>query len=121
MVAEHGVSLLVDRAPKLVFIELLGCETFGKQAVQLFEGSYETRHCALFNGRHCGLYNLFNGTVRATANDGSNPALLFRREMNGHVLSLLAYAIFRVGEEFPTGKSNETLEGQVGVAIWQRN
>ena len=62
-----------------------------------------------------------SGTVRATANDGSNPGLLFRRAMNGHVVSLLAYAIFRVGEEFPPGKSNETLEGQVAVAIWQRN
>jgi hypothetical protein len=39
-------------------------------------------HGPLFNGRQSSLDNFFNGLTSTAAEDSSDPALLFRREMN---------------------------------------
>jgi hypothetical protein len=46
-----------------------------------------------------GLDNLLSGFVGTAVEDSSKPALLFRREMNRHVLLLGGFVIFRVGKK----------------------
>ena len=84
MFSKEGIRLLAYGTPKLIFRELLRRAAFSEQGVQFFRYSCETRHRALFNGCQSSLDNLLNGIVSTAVEDSSNPALLFRGEMNRH-------------------------------------
>jgi len=52
----------------------------------------------LLNGRQSSFDNLINGFVSTAAEDRSNPALLFRSEMNRHMFVLPGFVILRLGQ-----------------------
>jgi hypothetical protein len=76
--------LVIDRAPKFFFGELLGGEPFSEQGVEFSWRPRETRYSALFDGRQSGLDNFLKGVIGATVEHRLNAALLFRREMDRH-------------------------------------
>ena len=84
MLGKERIRLLIDRAPKLFFGELLGAQALREQGVEFCWCSGETRYGALFNGRQSGLDNFLKGIIGATAEHCLNAALLFRREMDLH-------------------------------------
>ena len=80
MLGKQGVGLRVHRTPKFVFREFLRCQAFGKQGVEFFLCTGETRHGALFDGGQTRIDDLLNGLVGAAADDSLDAALLFGRE-----------------------------------------
>lgn len=80
----QGICSRLHGLPKLVFRELLGVESSGKQSVQLFRGSSEPGHNALLDRSQGSLHDFLNGPIGSPTDHVPNSPLLLWCQVNCH-------------------------------------